>query len=192
MKAKALPLSFALALFLLLIVPSTFACGVCEVTITKEPLYSGYTKPDGTWVTSAPTTDLQLHTYYDWWVQIEVCTPYTITDVRVADRFGAEFGVSVVDYTGRTDGSHEAPVLTTQGKSEKVFLNWHVGTIEAGQCVSVWLHVWTDRNPACKQEFTSCETYYMNSGAVVKWLDSCGVQHSAETDPIVVSTVLSS
>ncbi len=190
MRRKASVMALSLAFFFTLLVPSVLACGVCEVTITKKPLYSGYTKPDGTWVTSAPTSDLQLYTYYDWWVQIEVCTPYTITNVRVSDRFGAEFGVSVIDYSGRTDGTRDAPVLTTQGKSAKVFLYWYVGTIEAGQCVSVWLHVWTDHNPADRQEFTSYGTYCMNSGAVVKWYDNFGVQHSAETGPIILSTVL--
>ena len=183
---RSLPLIMLVFSAFMLISP-VFACGACEVTITKEPLYSGYTKPDGTWVDSAPTSGLQLFTHYEWWVRIQICTPDTITNVRLYDRFGAEFGVDIVEYRGGSGGS--PPVIRTKGKSEKVFLEWQIGTLEGGQCAAIFLHVWTDHNPAGKQEFTSYGTYEMNSGAVVKWFDSFGKQHSAETASIVISTV---
>ena len=156
------------------------------VTLSKAVLYSGYILPNGTWVSSAEISGLQLYTHYDWWVRIQICTEKTVTCVRLADRFGAEFGVEVIDFVGGSSG--EAPVLTTKGNSDKVFLNWNVGTLCAGECATVWLHVWTDHNPAGRQEFTSYGCYYVNSGAVAKWKD-CGVQYSAETGQITISTI---
>jgi len=199
MKVKKLSLIVALVSLTLFFVPLTFACGTCGVTITKEPLYSGYTiEPSGHqcvlgttytgWVNSAPTSDLELYTFYEWWVQIQVTNwnSYTITNVRVMDRFGAEFGVDLVAYSGGAGGT--MPVLTPQGNSEKIFVDWYIGSLGSGQSATLVLHVWTDHNPADKQEFTSCDAYYMNSGAVVKWLDSNSKQNSAESDPIVLTT----
>lgn len=185
-KKRSLIAMLSLLSFGILLVPSTFACGNCGVTITKEPLYSGYTYPDGTWVNSAPTSGLELNTRYDWWVRITVrnFNPYIITHVRVFDRFGAEFGVEWIEYEGRCE-----PVLTTNGNSDKVFLEWYVGDIWPEGQAWVVLHVWTDHNPRGWQEFTSPDTYEMNSGAIVKWLDDFGKQHSAETMPIIVSTM---
>ncbi len=165
-------------LLLFLISPAK-SCGVCEVTLTKQALYSGYypqqdhvcagngqTYPGRNTYHSSPTTGLQLNTFYDWWIQIQICTPRTITNVRLSDRFGAEFGVELIAYSGGSSGS--TPILSTQGKSQKVFLNWYIGTLNSGECATIILHVWTDHNPAGKQEFTSYGTYYLNSGAVAK------------------------
>lgn len=201
MHIKRLSLIAALASLIFMIVAPTFACGTCGVTITKEPLYSGYILQtthncEGTGETyepgvhhSDPTSDLQLNTLYEWWIQIEVTNwnPYTITNVRLADRFGAEFGVCIIDYSGGTGGTE--PELTTKGKSQKVFAEWYIGSLASGQSATLILHVWTDHNPADKPEFTSYGTYEINSGAVVKWLDNNGKQHSAETMPIVISTI---
>ena len=195
MRVKRLSLIVALLSFAMLLVPSVFACepgdGVpCDgVTITKEPLYSGYTYPDGTWVDSDPTSGLELYTLYEWYVQITIknWNSYTITNVRLADRFGAEFAVQVLEYSGGSGGT--APVTWTKGNSAKVFLYWYIGSLGPGESAILVLHVWTDHNPAGKQEFTSYGTYDMNSGAVVKWLDDFGKQHSAETMPIEVSTI---
>jgi hypothetical protein len=183
-------------LFVVLASP-VYATNPCGVTITKEALYSGYTLPsphvcEGNgetyegWYDSSLMSGLELYTFYDWWIQIRICTPYTITNVRMSDRFGAEFGVEVIDYTGGSSG--EAPVLTTKGNSDKVFLNWDIGTLYGGECATVWLHVWTDHNPAGKQEFTSYGCYYLNSGAVAKWKVN-GAQYSAETGQLMISTV---
>lgn len=167
------------------------------VNLSKAVLYSGYTLPephvcvgDGQtysgWQNSDPMSGLQLFTFYDWWIRIEICASDTITNVRLSDRFGAEFGVEVIDYSGGSSGL--APVLTTKGNSDKVFLNWNIGTICGGECASVWLHVWTDHNPAGKQEFTSYGCYYLNSGAVAKWKMN-RAQYSAETGQIMIATI---
>lgn len=199
MRGKILEKILIVLALALIFIPPVLGCNVCEVTITKQALYSGYNLQTehyciGNGQTYAPgvhhsdpTTGLQLQTFYQWWIQIQVCTPYTITNVRLSDRFGAEFAVELVAYEGGTGGS--APVLSTQGNSEKVFLKWFIGTLQGGTCATIWLHVWTDHNPAGKQEFTSYGTYYLNSGAVVKWLENCHEQHSLETTPLMISTV---
>lgn len=138
---------------------------------------------------SADETDLELFTIYEWWIRIQICVSDTIDEIEnvvLADRFGAEFGVCIVDWEGGDSG--EEPTTYTRGKSEKVFLTWNIGTIEDGDCATVWLHVWTDHNPAGKQEFTSYGTYYINSGAVAKWTYD-GTKYSAETGQLAVSTV---
>jgi hypothetical protein len=178
---------------------------VCGVTLSKYILHSGYTLPAGGhecerygtvytysgWVNSADETDLELFTIYEWWIRIRVCASdidpaEKIEDVVLADRFGAEFGVCIVDYKGGDSG--EEPEIYTKGNSEKVFLKWDIGDIEAGKCATIWLHVWTDHNPAGKQEFTSYGTYYINSGAVAKWKIG-RTKYSAETGQLMVSTV---
>lgn len=166
----------ALVSLTIMLVPSTFATGTCGVTICKRI------------ICDTPTSGLQLNTYYEWLVQITVTNlnAYPITDVTLKDRFGAEFGVDVVEYSGGSGGA--APELTTKGASDKVFLEWYIGSLGAGESAVIKLHVYTDINPGGHQEFTSCDTCDMNSGAVVKWLDDVGKKHSAETLSLVVST----
>ncbi|PVX24628.1 MAG: hypothetical protein CW716_09665 [Candidatus Bathyarchaeum sp.] len=169
---------------------------VCGVTVSKYILYSGYNMPvehhcdvgdyyPGNHI-SDDMENLELFTQYEWWLRIQICPEETIENVMLYDRFGAEFGVCLVDYTVVDSG--EAPQMYTKGKSEKVFLTWNIGTIQGGECATVWLHVWTDHNPAGKQEFTSYGTYYMNSGAVAKWLYD-GTKYSAATGQLAVSTI---
>lgn len=176
MQAKKLSLVVALASLTMLLVPLAFSTETCGVTISKRIVCDG------------PTTGLELFTYHQWLVRITVTNlnSYPVTNVRLADRFGAEFGVDILEYSGGTGGT--APELSTIGASAKVTLKWYIGSLGAGESATVLLHVYTDINPAGMQEFTSCGTYYMNSGAVVKWLDSDGHQHSAETEPIVLTT----
>lgn len=170
------------------------------VTLSKYILHSGYTLPAeghecerygvnytySGWVNSAGETGLELNTIYEWWIRIQVCASVGIEDVTLADRFGAEFGVCIVDFEGGNSG--EEPEIQTKGNSEKVFLTWNIGDIEEGECATVWLHVWTDHNPAGHQEFTSYGDYYINSGAVAKWY-FCGIKFSAATGQLMVSTV---
>jgi len=205
MKIKKISLLVALACVTLLAVNPVLASGddhvgieteVCGVTISKYILYSGYNMPcehhcllgdyyPGNHI-SDPLENLELFTVYEWWLRIQICASDTIEDVTLADRFGAEFGICIVDWEGGDSG--EAPETYTKGNSEKVFLTWNIGEIEGGECATVWLHIWTDHNPAGKQEFTSYGTYYLNSGAVAKWkLD--GVKYSAETGQLSVSTI---
>jgi hypothetical protein len=179
---KKIVLVFAVAaLIALMLVTPVYATGDDNVvvstenngvTVSKTVLYSGI---------SDPLSGLQKNTKYTWYLEISVYTTKDVTNVRLSDRFGAEFSVLMTAYN-----TGPAPMLSTKGNSEKVFLDWNVGSLTAGQTATVSLTVSTDLNPAGKQEFTSCGTYYLNSGATAKWLDN-GVQFSASTPQIMIS-----
>jgi len=141
---------------------------------------------------SAPMTGLELFTRYDWYIRITLENLWTedgLEDVRLHDRFGAEFGVEVVYYSHGTD-----PELTPHGKSAKIFLEWNIGALAAGETATLILHVWTDCNPSkggmVHQQFASPGEYYMNSGATVQANDpSTGRQFSTTSAQIKVSAV---
>lgn len=176
MRIKGLSLVLALISLTIMLVPSVFAASCDGVTLGKKI------------ICDTPTSGLQLYTYYEWLVQITVhnLNSFPITDVTLKDRFGAEFGVDIVEYSGGSGGA--APVLSTIGASAKVFLDWYIGTLGPDESAVIKLHVYTDINPGGNQEFTSCDCYEMNSGAVVKWLDDLGKKHSLSTGSLVVST----
>lgn len=76
------------------------------------------------------------------------------------------------------------------GNSVKVHFQWNVGDMSAGSMKRIWVIVSTDTNPAGKQEYTSCGTYVLNSGATVKaLLESTGKQVSAVSDTIQIEVV---
>ena len=189
---KKLSMFCILGLLLLQLVPNV-STGLISVTeglqVCKKILYSGYTYTDGTHVDSAPTTDLLLHTRYDWWLKISVYTEVPLKDVRLSDRFGAEFGVEICEWKGGDGG--KPPVLSFKGRSKKATLKWEIGDLDEREEAWIILHVWTDKNPAGKQEFTSCGTYEMNSGATVKGkVEETGEKISAVSNSITVSTVI--
>jgi hypothetical protein len=74
------------------------------------------------------------------------------------------------------------------GNSCKVHFMWTIGPMTAGETATIYLVISTDLNPAGHQEFTSCGTYFLNSGATVKGFVN-GKQVSAETDPIEIKAV---
>ena len=102
----------------------------------------------------------------------------------MADRFGGEFGVDKMGSPNKGTIS-----FSLSGRTEKVHLVWAIGDLEPGEIATVTLNVYTDINPGDKQEFTSCGTYTMNSGAVVKWLDDRGKQGSAVTESIIIIAI---
>ena len=122
-----------------------------------------------------------------WWIKINVSLPSwwvgNITNVVVKDRFGAELEI---DEPFPRTISHGTAYYTTKGKSEKVFLTWEIGTLNPGETAILRFVVSTDENPAGKQEYTSPGCYELNSGAVLKFFDMYGKQHSAYTDSITV------
>lgn len=78
------------------------------------------------------------------------------------------------------------------GNSCKVHFRWTIGAMTDGETAVVYLVISTDLNPAEHQEFTSCGTYFLNSGATVKgFVDVNGRsrQVSAEADPIEIKVV---
>jgi len=176
MQIKKLSLVVMLLSLTMLLMPSAFANG-CDGVIIKKWLDCG----------SAPTCGLGIYPEEPWvWfvgISVRNDNPYTITNVYVEDRFGAEFAVTV-----ESGPNYGTVSLTTKGASNKVFLEWDIGSLGPGAWAGVLLRVQTDLNPAGRPEFTSCGEYYMNSGAVVKWLDDLGKQHSLETGTIMVTT----
>jgi len=119
--------------------------------------------------------DIKTHNYWG----------TTAENVILKDRFGAE--LEVVDWT--CEGTYEKdPVFYTKGKSEKVFLDWYIGTHEPGEEAIIHLTMATDLNPAGKQEYTSPGTYTLNSGAVVKKIYA-GVKYSWETDQLTIEVL---
>ena len=121
-------------------------------------------------------------------IQVHNPTGSTWTNVVVTDHFGAELGVSV-PAIGAPNPTQGTPFLTTQGKSDKVFLEWNVGTIPAGGTASLVLSVVTDQNPGGQQEYTAVGVHEFNSGAVLKYRDSQNKQKSASTGPITLEVV---
>jgi hypothetical protein len=107
------------------------------------------------------------------------------TNVKVKDRFAAELEIDGIP-VGPTHGDLE---LTTKGKSEKVFLEWEIGDLGPLEVANLVLHVSTDENPAGKQEYTSPGIYEFNSGAVLKFRDPRGKQHSFETGSIYLEVL---
>lgn len=121
-----------------------------------------------------------------WLMEIRVVNtfPFTIQDVVVTDNLAAELEVD--GYLAETG----EVVMKTQGKSEKVKLTWTIGDLSPVSGASLWLTVSTDLNPSGKQEFTSPGCYELNSGSVVKFIDSLtGNQLSAHTGSVHVYVV---
>jgi len=118
-----------------------------------------------------------------WIMEIYVVNtfPFTIQNVVITDNLAAELKL---DYylPATTD-----VVTKTQGKSKKVKLKWTIGDLSPGSSASLKLYVSTDLNPSGKQEFTSPGCYELNSGSVVKFIDSLtGNQLSAHTGSVKV------
>lgn len=109
--------------------------------------------------------------------------PFDWVDTIVKDRFGAE--LELVDCrTSQGDVD-----ISTKGKSEKVFLEWDVGTVpKDGGMATLTCTLQTDLNPAGMQEYSSPGEYDFNSGANVKFnAGEDGKQVSFETPSIEVT-----
>jgi hypothetical protein len=132
------------------------------------------------------TLTITESTETQWAVVIDVTNTYgyTMEDVVVKDRFGAE--IEIDEVLEITDGTYTE---TTKGKSAKVFLTWDIGDLPDGETARLALLVSTDLNPAGKQEYSSPGTYELNSGATLKFIDPDGTQLSAYTDSIYVTVL---
>ncbi len=118
-------------------------------------------------------------------IEIRTTNPWAINaeNVVLMDRFAAE--LMVVDW--HCEGTYEDdPVFSTKGKSQKVFLDWYIGTMGPGQEAVIYITLSTDLNPAGRQEYTSPGCYELNSGAVVKKIYD-GVQYSFETGSLYIT-----
>ncbi len=121
-------------------------------------------------------------------VQVHNPTGSSWMNVVVTDHFGAELGVTIPSI-GAPNPTQGNVSLTTQGKSEKVFLEWTIGTIPAGGTANLILSVLTDVNPGGAQEYTATGVYEFNSGATLKYRDTQGKQKSASTGSIELEVV---
>jgi hypothetical protein len=113
----------------------------------------------------------------------------TIENPVVKDRFGGDLEV---DDEGADVGFVDKKV---KGKTEKVFLTWkNIGDLTTNTPVELWIEISTDLNtgnnknyPDGHQEYTSPGVHYLNSGAVLKFIDpATGFQLSAHTPPLSV------
>lgn len=102
--------------------------------------------------------------------------------IRLKDRFAAELQIESWSLEGTYE---ELPEFRTKGRSEKVFLDWYIGTQQPGEYAIIRIKMSTDLNPAGHQEYTSPGRYELNSGAVVKKVYD-GEQYSWETEPLYI------
>ncbi|MEA2093456.1 MAG: hypothetical protein U9P11_02695, partial [Pseudomonadota bacterium] len=116
-------------------------------------------------------------------IQVHNDTGENWGNVVVTDRWGAEIGVTSANPTKGT------VTLTTKGKSEKVFLEWDIGMLLAGETANLVLRTATDLNPAGKQEYSECSYHEYNSGAVLKYRNEFNKQRSFGSGELVVSVL---
>jgi uncharacterized repeat protein (TIGR01451 family) len=125
----------------------------------------------------------------------------TMADIVVTDRLGGDLEVHL-----GADGkvfinpppSTGALSTKTKGKTAKVFLTWkNLADLSDGALAQAWIEISTDTNPgkgkkAPHQEYTEEGDHYLNSGAVIKFIDDesaggTGFQLSAHTGELMVT-----
>jgi len=89
---------------------------------------------------------IKTETETQWNLIIEVTNPfgYTMTDVVITDRFGAEIEI---DEPFPYSITHGTVSYTTKGRSQKVFLTWNIGNLLSSETARLILLVSTDINP---------------------------------------------
>lgn len=116
-------------------------------------------------------------------IQVHNNTGETWDNVVVEDRWSAEIEVtSAVPTMGMV-------TLTTKGKSEKVFLKWHIGMLGPGETANLVLRTATDLTPGGDQSYTECSFHEYNSGAVLKYRNEFNKQRSFGSGQLVVSVL---
>ena len=105
-------------------------------------------------------------------------------DAVLRDRFGAELDQA-------NPGSYVASqgwvfFSYSTGAMRQLRITWYIGNLPNGVTATLSFDVVTKLNPALKQEYTSAGLKILNSGAVLKWRDAAGVQHSMSTPPCYV------
>ena len=135
------------------------------------------------------TLTIKEKTNVQWAVVMDVVNPfsYTMTNVNITDRFGAEIEI---DPPFPYSITHGTALYTTKSKSEKVFLTWEIGDLLPGETARLMVLVSTDLNPKGHQEYSEPGIYELNSGATLKFIDPVqDVQLSAYTDSIYVTVL---
>jgi uncharacterized repeat protein (TIGR01451 family) len=116
---------------------------------------------------------------------------YTMTDVRVKDRFGADLDMNTDPYDADNPQGYWASAGTfsvsfNRGKMKQPRFNWNIENLAPGESVMLQVTVQTDKNPKGKQEYTSPGVHILSSGATMKWTDEDGTQWSMKTTQITV------
>lgn len=144
------------------------------------------------------TLTIKEKTEIQWAVVIDVTNPfeYTMEDIVITDRFGAEieidelFPYSITHGTAQWDYGPGEGKKKPNWKSKKLFLTWEIGDLAPEETARLILLVSTDLNPAGHQEYTSPGIYELNSGATLKFIDpEQDMQLSAVTDSIYVTVL---
>jgi hypothetical protein len=117
-------------------------------------------------------------------IQVHNNTGENWDNVVVEDRWGAELSVIVTSSSAGTTAT-----LMTKGKSEKVFLEWNIGMLLAGETANLVLHTETDLTPGGDQSYTECSYHEYNSGAVLKYRNEFNKQRSFGSGELVVSVL---
>jgi hypothetical protein len=111
-----------------------------------------------------------------------------ITDLVVKDRLGGDLGFA--------DSDPAPSDIDTKGKTNKVFLEWELGTLPAGDSTTIYLIVYTDINTGTgngkksgHQEYTSTGEHELNSGANAKGMLDDELQVSNSSDSVTVEVL---
>jgi hypothetical protein len=152
--------------------------------------------------------DVPIETCVVWIARICIINTdnYCYTDLVITDHWGAELAGQSMDYPF----VNLQPTIHTRGKSHKQSfegqyrLTWYVtyisgdvsdpddvdnsGELCPGESAHIEMYVWTDLNPAGRQEYTSPGDYTLNSGPTDKWLSvEDGHQRSSYSLPVYVN-----
>jgi len=166
--------------------------------ITLHP-YEGFTKVIADfWGTADPCaneTYVPIHTDIHWLMAITVeniagDSIIDMNNIIVQDRLGGDLELDDVNSIsqGALDASRK------KGRTDKQFLTWDVGDVNDANSTELVLEISTDVNPGQSKkslpinEYTEPGVHYLNSGAVLKFVDpQTGFQLSAHTPPIMVT-----
>jgi len=139
--------------------------------------------------TTTGSLTIKEKTNVQWPVTLEVTNPfsYTMTNVVITDRFGAQIEIDKKFPYRITQGK---ATYTLYGTSEQVHLTWNIGNLGPGETARLIVLVSTDINPAGKQEYTMPGVYELNSGVTLKFIDpQQNIQLSAVTDSVYVTVL---
>lgn len=98
----------------------------------------------------------------------------TMNHIVVFDSFGAELDVEHIEAIYHDNVVHGDVEVWSQGKQEKYFFNWDNFILKPGEWARLIVDVGLGKNPAGKQEYTSCTPcteagYALNSEGTLKY-----------------------
>jgi hypothetical protein len=171
--------------------------------------YEGFTKEVGK-STNEPWSVVPVETDVHWLLRIDVKNILNdniliMSDIVVKDNLGGDLELHLIGDLERKIPqffSIEPLIKKTSGRTEKLHLIWGLAQglldLEDDEFHVLNFEISTDlnpgkgkKNPEGHQEYTSTGTHYLNSGAVLKFIDSegTGFQLSAHTPPLMVTAV---